>query len=940
MVWLLSLVFFFSGASALIFEGLWFHLLGITLGNSVWSTAIVLASFMGGLALGNAIAVFYSHKIRFPARTYAFLELTVAVAGFLLVVIFSKLIGLLAPLFSMIFEQTALLNFLRLLISFLLLLIPTTAMGATLPVLVKALNTATDNFGSSLGILYGWNTLGAVAGILLNEIFLVKHLGIMGAGVAAASLNIFIAIVVLSIFVKNASDVSSGATTASLRKLSLASAHILLASFLAGFTMLGLEVVWFRFMMLFFGAYSLTFAIMLATVLAGISLGGLVTGKIFQLRKNLDDYLVPISVANGCWIILSYNSFDLFLWLFENNSVKLVVCSSILMFPVSFISGCIFTILGNILYQEIQQETRAAGFLTLANTIGALLGSLAAGLLLLPYLGIEKTFFFFALTYGGMAFLFIAVKKTVFDKRKAAYYALMAIFVITAALFPFGLMQQVFINIPLKAYQNFNVVRVAYREGLTGTIQYLQENFGQYPLSYRLITNSYSMSATNLRGKRYMKLFAYLPLALHPNPKNALLVCFGCGTTAKALTDAPWLERLEVVDISRDILELSSVVFPNAVDNPMHDPRVKIYIEDGRFFLQTTQHKFDLITAEPPPPALEGIANLYSQEYFQLIYNRLAEGGMVSYWLPVSQLEASQTKAIIKAFTNVFANSSLWTGGGFEWILLGIKNPIRPVAADQFSRLWQHPTIALEMQALGLESPEQLGSLFIADGTRLRELAGDIQPLLDNYPKRLSYTPENIPITYYQAWLDVALSRHNFYNSSMIARVWPDSLKTKTAEHFAVRNTINNLLAVPEDFKYSFIEHLHICAHTPLLTNYILWVFESNQYIQSIIKDATKKHLSLGAIQDWHLAADAVRQKNYRAAADHIYSSMKHGRDFKQIEMHYALRVYLLFLVGDETAAEEVSQEYIHFYKTGTRQREIRVANFWAWLQENVKKNR
>src|SRR5687767_2340866 len=133
MIWFLCLVFFLSGASALIFEGLWFYSLGLTLGNNVWSTAIVLASFMGGLTLGNTIVVFRHHKIKQPVRLYAFLEITIAVSGFAMVLLLPKLVGLLAPFFSIFSDQPVLLNFLRLLIAFVLLLLPTTAMGATLP---------------------------------------------------------------------------------------------------------------------------------------------------------------------------------------------------------------------------------------------------------------------------------------------------------------------------------------------------------------------------------------------------------------------------------------------------------------------------------------------------------------------------------------------------------------------------------------------------------------------------------------------------------------------------------------------------------------------------------------------------------------------------------------------------------------------------------------
>ncbi len=138
------------------------------------------------------------------------------------------------------------------------------------------------------------------------------------------------------------------------------------------------------------------------------------------------------------------------------------------------------------------------------------------------------------------------------------------------------------------------------------------------------------MSGTGWGARRYMKLYVYLPVALHPDPKSALLISYGVGSTAKALTDTPDFQTIDVVDISPEILEMSAIVYPVPSDHPLNDPRVTVHVEDGRYFLQTTKQTFDLITGEPPPPIMAGVANLYSREYFQLIHDRLAEGGMVS----------------------------------------------------------------------------------------------------------------------------------------------------------------------------------------------------------------------------------------------------------------------------------------------------------------------
>src|SRR5229473_4743920 len=179
------LIFFLSGASALIFEAVWFRLAGLTFGNSVWGAAIVLGGFMGGLALGNAAIAGYGHHVRRPVYLYALLEIIIGCTAFALVLLFPLLPRWLAPVFHLTIDNPWVLNPLRLSIVFILLLIPTTAMGATLPLLVKGLSRVSVNFGTVLGQLYGWNTLGAVVGVLIAEAILIGLFGLLGTGFVA-----------------------------------------------------------------------------------------------------------------------------------------------------------------------------------------------------------------------------------------------------------------------------------------------------------------------------------------------------------------------------------------------------------------------------------------------------------------------------------------------------------------------------------------------------------------------------------------------------------------------------------------------------------------------------------------------------------------------------------------------------------------------------------
>ena len=269
---LLSFVFFCSGASALIFESVWFRLVGLELGNSVYASSVVLSAFMAGLALGSFLIACYGQKLSNRFAFYAILDMIIGISGILLFFAIPSFSSFFNGLFKLYFDRPILLNILRGFISFSILLAPAMAMGATLPVLVTALNSIEHNFGSALGRLYGWNTLGAVIGVLLNELILIKLIGILGASVFAGCLNILSASIVFGYFYRETHSIAKEDANMEITKIFRnVSLRYLSVSFLCGLILLGLEVIWFRFLLLFFNKHSLNFAIMLAFVLLGIS---------------------------------------------------------------------------------------------------------------------------------------------------------------------------------------------------------------------------------------------------------------------------------------------------------------------------------------------------------------------------------------------------------------------------------------------------------------------------------------------------------------------------------------------------------------------------------------------------------------------------------------------------------------------------------------------
>jgi spermidine synthase len=416
-----------------------------------------------------------------------------------------------------------------------------------------------------------------------------------------------------------------------------------------------------------------------------------------------------------------------------------------------------------------------------------MLGSLAGAFLLLPLLGIERSFFVLAALYGLVSGLLLSARSIGATALRNALRGV-AVLVLAGALlaFPFGAMRDGYLRTVATRYGYPAISSIAgLREGVSETVMILRTATQIEPAYQRLLTGAFSMASNQVLDRRYMKLFVYWALALHPSVESALLISYGIGSTAKALTDSAGLARIDVVDFSRDILAMSDVAFPDSAEHPLHDPRVRVVVEDGRYFLQTTSHRYDLITSEPPPPKHAGVVNLYTREYFQLIHDRLTAGGVSTYWLPVHHLTFDDTQAIIRAYCEAFSNCSLWGGLGLSWMLAGMREPARAATEEEFSRQWRDPGVAREMHTLGLEQPEQLAALFMLDAEGLTRLTAGVAPLTDDRPKRVSNgLPGPGDFARYRSLMSPEEASRAFQESTFIARMLPSALRVRALPYF------------------------------------------------------------------------------------------------------------------------------------------------------------
>ena len=921
MAAVLSAVFFASGASALIFETLWFRQAGLAFGNSIWASSLVLSGFMAGLALGNALAARAGERLSNPVRAYAIAEAAIALTGVGLVYLFPVLGAMLAPMFRPLLDHPWALNPLRLLVAFVLLLIPSTAMGITLPLLTRALLRDEREFGRVLGALYGWNTLGAMAGVVAGEMFLVGRYGVRGTALAAGALNLIAAAIAGLLSVRRPGPAMR--PVPALR--GPGTWKWLVAAFGAGFSLLALEVIWFRFLLLFVKGHSNAFPVMLGVVLAGIALGGLASSLWMRLAPNAHRFTAPLAFLAAVATVASYAAFPAVIAPFGLSSITqpeaILRISLPLMLPVSFVSGMFFPLVGAALRSALHSDIETAGVLTLVNTVGAAVGSLVAGFVLLPVLGIEKSIFAIASIYAVIGLL-------LFAPARVFTWAAAVACLIGLALFPFGQLDERLVSIPVERWAEGEQERrlLAVHEGLTETIVFFQRMLLGKPVSDVMLTNSFSMSTTGYGVRRYQKLYVYWPVAVHRDLKRALLIGYGVGNTAKALTDSARVESIDLVDLSRDILSMAPVVFPEQGEQPLRDPRMHVHIEDGRYFLQTSDRQFDLITGEPPPPGIAGVENLYSREYFGLIRDRLADGGIVTYWLPLADLSDVSAKAILRAFCDVFEDCSLWNGSGTNLMMVGSRNASGGVSEQQFRSQWSTPTIAAEMKRLGLERPEQLGALFIGDAPFIRALIDATPPLTDDNPKLIE-----APFSSQDEWrrqfagiTDTGAARTRFQTSPLVAHLWPAGLISSSVPYFDVQHVIDAHMYGSLVSQSLALDDVHRVLTGFSVATPVLWRLASNADIQRLVASATPEEQMTPLLQ-YHLGIRLLSERNYRRAADAFERAMQAP---EVRDNAFVLHIYALCMSGQRAKAQALSRDA--FVASGVSS----LPPIWIWMKE------
>jgi len=431
------------------------------------------------------------------------------------------------------------------------------------------------------------------------------------------------------------------------------------------------------------------------------------------------------------------------------------------------------------------------------------------------------------------------------------------------------------------------------------------------------MTDGFSMSATNPPNQRYMRLFAYLPLALHPQPEDALLIAFGCGVTADALAHGVDLKHIDIVDISKEAFALADDYRGAGYSNALRDPRATAIVQDGRFFLQASPQRYDIITGEPPPPKVLGSVNLYTEQFFSLMNDRLKDGGIATFWLPIYQLNVDEAKAILRAFRDAFPTTIVWSSSDEEWIMMGIKGAAHKVDIEQIQKFWRFGSTRDDLARIGIEVPEQLAALFVMDGDEIDRITIGSKPLTDFYPKRLGdVTAEDKPIHEFTAdYMEATSAARRLRSSRLMQEIWPEAM-TAQLEPFLVIREMRYRAGLTET---NWLAELDIHLRGSRLREPVLQTLDTNSFRIALAEKAADNLQPPPVELLSDLAAAALARRDYPEAIQLLED--KRSRAAANREDIFLL-TYLYCLSGEVEKAESVA--------TSTTDRERPLAK-WLW---------
>jgi spermidine synthase len=766
---LLLPLFVASGAAALVYEVVWFQLLALQVGGATRAIALVLATFMAGLGAGALVIPRLIRNSSDPLRACAALE------------VFTALCGLALP--GAIAATGILSGALQWLAVSLLLLPPTLAMGGTLPIAARALGSGRQATRHVAG-LYAANTFGGVLGCLLAGFHLLRLHDVWVATFVAVALNLAAALWAATLWRRGISSHTAANPSAipaagPERTASRLDQGVLVAACLSGATALAAEVVWTRLLTLLLGGTTYTFSLILAGFLTGIGIGAAVASQLRPPRPWLawcQVALVP-AIAWGAWSL----GVGLPAWpinprlaaspwgQFQVDFVRCLVA----VLPAAILWGASLPLAIASACRDGRSPSRATAAVLAANTLGAVLGSLAAALWLLPGAGSRSTQAFLVATAAVAAVVAMPPRPRGMSGLAgwprivpAITAILLALWLVprvpelAPALVAWGRLAAVFREQPVEF--------LTVREGADSTLAVSRSADGS--LNYH---NAGKVQASGEpQDMRLQRMLGHMATLVPEHPRTVLVIGCGAGVTAGSVSVDPAVVAETICEIEAEVPRTAGEYFGPINQDVIRNPKVTVTIDDARHYLRTTTDRFDAITSDPFDPWVRGAANLYTREFFQSARDHLTPGGVITVFVQLYEAGTPAVKSEIATFLEVFPDGLVFGntagGEGYDLVLLGCNGPT-VIDLDRIDERLRGPgTDALResLADIGCSNAADLFASFAATGPQLRGWLADAEINRD----------ANLRLQYLAGLGVNAYEQKAIYRKILAAGDWPEGV--------------------------------------------------------------------------------------------------------------------------------------------------------------------
>jgi spermidine synthase len=788
------LCFLFSGASGLIYEVVWTRFFEFVVGCSHQSMAIVVSTFMGGLAVGSLFGGKLADRSRSPLRLYGWL--VIATGAYCLAI--PGLLELLKPVFGAVYRLHdgqpghPLFVGVKVLASVAILIAPTTFMGATLPVLTRHLSGRLGEVGGRLGRLYAMNTLGAVAGAWSSHFVLIRHLGLRESSALAAAIDIAVGIAVL-LLARLAGRQPSPCPPASpangrpapglspdAAARPLARPTLVVAAFgISGLVDMCLQLAWTRSLVLSLGNSTYAFSVIVGIFILGLSVGSAIASTFAHRLAAPQAALGWVMFGAATLAALTIPVLGVFApefshWLaWQETEVtfsRFLLLGSLwafaIIFPSTVCMGMTFPLVGRLTVKSLDEVGRTIGGAYCANTVGSIVGTLLVGFVLLPLTGHIWAPLYLAVAIGLAAALPLVLLDPALPARRprraAIAGALLAALVVGGFLTrPSGVLDSrerpqrywdpLTLSLgPFLYYSTAKVFRTVEQmeASMRSAIQTLYYRDGEaasvgvfrIPATDHLYLKISGKVEAGL-GPHSLDmptqlLSGHLPMLARPHARRVLNVGLGSGVTMGSMSLYPEAESLDSIELSREVVE-SAIHFKDATHDVTRNSRVKMIIGDGRNHLQHTSAVYDVISSEPSNFWIAGLGNLFTGEFYELVKSRLAPDGVFCQWVQAYGIRKEDFCLALRTLTNRFRHVTLWTPGS-DTLFIASMTPVE-WSGEWIARCLEVPAIARDLSSIGVDRPEALFRYLGMEDPQARQLAGTGLENLDNHP-RLEYS--------------------------------------------------------------------------------------------------------------------------------------------------------------------------------------------------------